>query len=103
MTPFCQAKKPFDAVFATSDIIALGAVRRLKDEGFRVPEDIAVMGYDNIDMCRYVDPPLTTISQPQFEMGWEACSLLVEKLQNGDASFTEKTLDVSLVLRESVM
>lgn len=100
---FLQAKKPFDAVFATSDIIALGAIRRLKDEGIRVPDDIAVMGYDNIDMCRYVDPPLTTISQPQFEMGWEACSLLVEKLQNGDASFTEKTLDVSLVLRESVM
>ena len=58
-----------DAVFVASDMMAHGALQALKDGGRRVPEDVAVIGFDDFEISRYSDPPLTTVRQPIVDMG----------------------------------
>lgn len=67
----------FDAVFATSDPKAIIAMMAIKNFGLKIPEDIAVMGFDNMEMSMYVDPPLTTISQPLYDVGVKAAEKLI--------------------------
>ncbi|HZX76390.1 LacI family DNA-binding transcriptional regulator [Lysobacter sp.] len=89
----------FDAVFAASDLIAIGALRALADAGLRVPEDIAVVGFDDIPMARFASPPLTTVFQDTKRAG----ELLVETLLRQVAGETTQsiTLPASLVVRKS--
>jgi len=68
--------EPFDAIFAASDLIAIGAIHALKQAGLRVPEDVAVVGFDGTPMARFTDPPLTTVVQDTARAG----ELLVETL-----------------------
>lgn len=89
----------FDAVFAASDLIAIGAMRALADAGLRVPEDVAVVGFDDIPMARFATPPLTTVFQDTKRAG----ELLVETLMrqvHGEAT-QSITLPASLVVRKS--
>ncbi len=65
-----------DAIFATTDLRALGAIRAIKDFGYKVPEDISVIGFDNVEFSELMDPQLTTVAQPLYSMG----SLAMEKL-----------------------
>jgi DNA-binding LacI/PurR family transcriptional regulator len=67
---------PFDAVFAASDLIAIGALRALREAGLRTPEDVAVVGFDGTPMCCFASPPLTTVVQDTAQAG----ELLVETL-----------------------
>jgi DNA-binding LacI/PurR family transcriptional regulator len=67
-----------EAVFAANDQMALDAIRAAKDYGLHVPDDIAVVGYDDISLAHYVDPPLTTVAQPAYELGYQAASLALE-------------------------
>lgn len=69
-----------DAVFAASDPTALGALRYLKDRGTRVPEDVAVVGFDDSAIGRYTDPPLTTVHQPLGEMGERMVRMLLARI-----------------------
>jgi len=89
----------FDAVFAASDLIAVGAIRAIRRAGRKVPSDIAVVGYDNIQIARYSSPPLTTISQDMAKAG----RLMVSKLLN--AASTSNTLSerlpTDLIVRDS--
>ncbi|WP_026486081.1 LacI family DNA-binding transcriptional regulator [Caldanaerobius polysaccharolyticus] len=89
-----------DAIFAASDPMAIAAMRAVKSRGFRVPEDISIMGFDDLDMAAYVDPPLTTVSQPVREMGAEAFSMLL-KLINRE-SVRPRVIKPELVIRKSV-
>jgi DNA-binding LacI/PurR family transcriptional regulator len=92
-----------DAIFATSDPKAIGVIRALKDMGLSVPEDVSVIGFDNIDMAEMMDPPLTTIAQPFYEAGMLAAKRLV-KLMNSKRSqkpVIEK-LEPKLLVRSSV-
>jgi DNA-binding LacI/PurR family transcriptional regulator len=68
------------AVFARNDYTAFGAIYAARDQGLSVPDDIAVMGFDNIPMAAYSIPPLTTIEQPTAELGHKAASMLLERL-----------------------
>jgi DNA-binding LacI/PurR family transcriptional regulator len=89
----------FDAIFAASDLIALGAIRAIRRAGKRVPQDISVVGYDNIKIARYNSPPLTTISQDMSKAG----RLMVSKLLNSThvgAAHSER-LPTELIVRES--
>ena len=89
----------FDAVFAASDLIAIGAMRALAEAGLRVPEDIAVVGFDDIPTARFASPPLTTVFQDTKHAG----ELLVETLLRqiaGEATHSI-TLPASLVVRRS--
>lgn len=64
------------AVFAASDLLAIGAIRAIRDSGLKVPEDISIIGCNNIEACQYIDPPLTTVSQNKEKIGAIASELL---------------------------
>ncbi|KPU44516.1 catabolite control protein A [Oxobacter pfennigii] len=70
-----------DAVFATSDPKAIVIIRAIKDRGLRIPADISVMGFDNIEVSALIDPPLSTVSQPLYEMGVLAAKKLIDMIK----------------------
>jgi DNA-binding LacI/PurR family transcriptional regulator len=91
---------PVDAVFAASDLMAAGALRALRAAGRRVPEDVAVVGFEDSAVARYAQPPLTTVRQPIEEMGRQATRLLLAKIA-GETGDMHLILDVELVVRAS--
>ena len=92
--------RPVDAVFAASDLMAAGALRTLRAAGRRVPDDVAVVGFEDSAVARYAQPPLTTVRQPIEEMGRQAARLLLAKVA-GEAAGMHLILDVELVVRAS--
>jgi LacI family transcriptional regulator len=90
------------AVFAANDLMALGAMGHARDEGVRVPEDVAIAGFDDIDAARMVTPRLTTIHQPQRDIGGQVVRLLLGRL-SGDVTAPAQELraKLELVVRES--
>jgi DNA-binding LacI/PurR family transcriptional regulator len=88
----------FDGIFAASDLIAIGAIRALTRSGRKVPEDVSVVGYDNIPASRLVTPRLTTIDQDANLAGHMLVSKLIDS-QGGRA--TSDRLETSLLIRES--
>ena len=92
--------RPVDAVFAVSDLMAAGALRALRAAGRRVPDDVAVVGFEDSAVARYAQPPLTTVRQPIEEMGRQATRLLLAKVA-GQAGGMHLVLDVELVVRAS--
>jgi DNA-binding LacI/PurR family transcriptional regulator len=92
--------RPVDAVFAASDLMAAGALRALRAAGRRVPDDVAVVGFEDSAVARYTQPPLTTVRQPIEEMGRQATRLLLAKVA-GEAGRMHLILDVELVVRAS--
>jgi len=70
------------AVFATNDIVAVGAWRTLLEAGFRVPQDFSIVGFDDIEISRFLVPPLTTVGQPTSEMGAKAVDLLLQLMSH---------------------
>ncbi len=74
-----------DAVFVASDLMAAGAIRALRERGRRVPDDVAVVGFEDSSIARQTDPPLTTVHQPVEQMGREMARLLVARIQNSEA------------------
>ena len=89
-----------DAVFAASDLMADGAMRTLRQAGRRVPDDVAVVGFDDIEIARYTEPPLTTVRQPIIEMGAEMVRLIL-RLSAGEDSGPSVVLPTELIIRES--
>ena len=83
-----KAKQPPTAVFCFNDEMALGAIRWLKSTGRSVPQDVSVVGFDDIEFASFCDPPLTTIEQPTHEIGNKAMSLLFDLLSGGKAEPT---------------
>ncbi|MDR1247907.1 MAG: LacI family transcriptional regulator [Treponema sp.] len=93
--------RDFTAIFAASDELALGAMRTLHDGGIRVPEDISVIGFDDIDIADYLHPRLTTIRQPIREIGEQSALNLHRHITGGSASFQELIIPHKLIVRES--
>jgi DNA-binding LacI/PurR family transcriptional regulator len=89
-----------DAVFVASDTMALGALRALRQAGRRVPDDVAVVGFDDNDDAQYSDPPLTTIRQPIVEMGRQMVRLLLDLTAGGEAE-SPVILPTELAVRQS--
>lgn len=92
---------PATAIFAVNDQIALGLYLGMADQGCRIPEDYSVIGYDNIDMCEYVVPQLTTIAQPIFELGQTTAKMLIDRIEKPNKQWEEELLPVQLVKRFS--
>ena len=88
------------AVFAMSDIMAVGALRAIRDRGLRVPEDISVMGYDGIDLGRYLDPQLTTIRQYRDTIARRSLEILLDGMEGKPA--VHEVVPFSLIPGESV-
>lgn len=89
------------AIFCFSDEIAIGAIKAIKRKGLRVPEDISVIGFDNIDICEYIDPPLTTVDQPAVEMGKRAMEVLYKLIQGEPIEHFAEYKPFQLLIRES--
>jgi DNA-binding LacI/PurR family transcriptional regulator len=89
-----------DAVFAASDLMAHGALRALREAGRRVPDDVAVIGFDDIELAGYTDPALTTVRQPIQEIGRQLARRLL-RLAAGEEIGNAMVLPTELVIRES--
>lgn len=93
---------PPSAIFAFDDLMAIGAMEELRRRGMRVPEDVAVVGFDDIDLAAFVDPPLTTVAQPKAEMGRLATDRLLDMIETGRPPKNRiVTLTPALVVRRS--
>ena len=90
-----------DGIFAASDTMAMGAMRAIQDAGLRVPEDIAVIGFDDVPQAAHANPPLTTLRQPIQRMGSLAAETLVEIISHPTDQVNRMILPVELVIRQS--
>lgn len=96
------ASPSIDGVFCQTDLMALGLIQGLMKAGKRIPEDIAIVGYDDIDLASYFRPTLTTVHQPLGEIAAEACERLIKLLAGTDATRPiHRLVSPSLVVRES--
>jgi len=90
------------AVIATSDLMALGAMHAIRSQGLSIPQDISVVGFDNIAMAAHANPPLTTISPPKFEMGSQAMQIILRQTDTEPALPEEYVvMESPLIVRES--
>jgi LacI family transcriptional regulator len=96
-----QSNIEFDAVYCGDDMIAIGAIKVLKDKGFKIPEDIGVMGYDNIYISEVVEPSLSTVRQPNYEMGTKAVSLALDAIEDRRIKGKVSILQTDLIIRKS--
>jgi len=100
ITDLLQLEPRPTAIFATNDIVAIGAWRKLVESGFRIPRDISIMGFDDIEISRFLVPPLTTVAQPYREIGAQAVELLISLVQSRDAKKpAEKNVILNPTLR----
>ncbi len=91
-----------DAIFAVNDPVAIGAFQRIKEAGIKIPDEIGIVGFSNNKITSLVDPPLTTVDQPAFEMGKTAAEILIEKIENKKKSAPKTIiLDAKLIIRKS--
>lgn len=97
---FQLEEKP-TAVFAVSDTLAIGALKGINGSGLHVPDDIAIVGFDNIHFSNMTNPTLTTISQPMYKMGCIAVDMLISRIQGEKVESV--VLDHELIIRESTM
>jgi len=95
-----QRTRDFTALFAYNDLSAIGALRALRDCGLRVPDDVSVVGFDDINSAAFQIPSLTTVRQPLDKMGALAGEILLQRIQGG-ANPVEVTVDPELIIRES--
>jgi LacI family transcriptional regulator len=93
--------EPPTAIFIASDMVAMGALRALHDNGLQVPEEIAVVGFDDITVARFITPALTTFHVPTFGLGWSAAELLIRVIEQDQPGQIHVRLDTELVIRES--
>lgn len=88
-------------VCCACDLIAIGAISAVQDAGLRVPEDIRVAGFDDIELSDYLSVPLTTMRQPKYEIGFEGVKLLLERLENAEMRTKHIVMRSELVIRKS--
>ncbi len=88
------------AVFLSNDMMAIGAIKAVKEIGKKIPDDISIVGFDDIALSRFTSPALTTVHQPAYEKGFEATKSLIRFLEEGVKPIT-KILNVNLVVRNS--
>ena len=90
------------AIFCCSDTIAIGAYQAIQNQGLRIPQDISIMGYDDIELARYLFPSLSTISQPKAELGKLAVEALLQRIQEPNENYRTLVLEPTCILRESI-
>ncbi|MCL7454032.1 MAG: substrate-binding domain-containing protein, partial [Anaerolineae bacterium] len=88
------------ALFAASDVVAIGAMSAIQRAGLRIPQDLAVVGFDDIFLAAYFQPPLTTVRVPAYGLGWTAAEVLINLIE-GEEGISSVTLETELVVRAS--
>lgn len=101
MEELLQLSEPPTAVFAASDLTAIGAMRTCASAGVRVPEDISFVGYDDIPLADHIQPSLTTIRQGKVNLGAQGGRALVERIEGGDLPSSPVTMPVEVIVRKS--
>ena len=96
-----ERKVPFTALFAYNDLSALGAIRAFQEVGIRVPHDVSVVGFDDIQGAAYNTPSLTTVRQPLTRMGNLAAETLLERIEGNKDYPGEIAIQPELIIRES--
>jgi LacI family transcriptional regulator len=97
----CLIPRRPEAVFAASDLMAIGALRALRESGLRVPQDIAIIGFDDVPSAARSDPPLTTVRQPIQKTGAAAVEMLINLIESPQSGPFQVVLDTELIIRES--
>jgi len=92
MKSLLKRVQDFTAVFAMSDVTALGAIRAIHDSGLRVPDDISVIGFDGIEMGQYMVPKLTTIAQPEVQIAERVVDILLKQISGDEKAIYEQTM-----------
>ena len=91
----------FDSIFCYNDMLALGVIKALKERGFSIPENVSIVGYDDIIFSSFVCPALTTVRIDKYRLGYEAFKILIDIVKGRRKKIKRKVLDVELVIRES--
>ena len=92
---------PPTAVFVASDLVAFGALVAIRERGLIIPDDVAVVGFDDVRLAHYVDPPLTTVRLPAYDLGHRAAALLTQLIRGEPVEEREILLQTELVVRQS--
>lgn len=100
-TELVRLRKPPTAIVAANDLVAIGAMNALRHLNKRVPEDVAIVGYDNISMAGLFNPPITTIAQPLYRMGESAMEALLARIINPDLDGQTIRFETELLVRAS--
>lgn len=93
--------KDVTAVFACNDAMAIGAMQYFRDNGYKIPNDVSIVGFDDVEADLMIDPPLTTIRVPKIEMGAEALKLMTENLKQKKNLLKKILVPVELIIRKS--
>ena len=101
MKQLLQVTPRLTAVFVASDVVAMGAMLAIKEAGLRIPKDIALVGFDDIPLAEYYDPPLTTIRLPAFGLGWAGGERLIRIIQGEGLNDASLLLESKLITRQS--
>jgi LacI family transcriptional regulator len=89
------------ALYAMCDVIAFGAMTAIREAGLRIPEDIAVVGFDDMRLARYSIPPLTTVREPDIDHGWLAGNMLMDLINNRPLEQNHIVLKTEMKIRDS--
>jgi DNA-binding LacI/PurR family transcriptional regulator len=104
MLSLAQLRRPPSAVFARNDFTAIGAMRAAYTLGMRVPDDVAIAGFDNIPLAAFTTPPLTTVAQPIAEQGSTAARFLLERITATKPGTSKSiSMECSLIIRGSTV
>ena len=101
MRRLLDLSEPPTAVFVASDLVAFGALVGIKERGLHVPRDVALVGFDDVQLAHYVDPPLTTVRLPAYNLGYRAAALLTRLIGDELVEEPEILLQTELVVRQS--
>jgi LacI family transcriptional regulator len=96
-------KDPPTAIFACNDLMAFGVNHAITEAGYSIPQDFSLVGFDDIYLSTYVNPPLTTIRQPRIEMGREAIDCLLMRIKDNVHYSRSVSLSAELIVRSSTM
>ena len=101
MVSLLDLPHPPTALFVASDMVAVGALKAIQDRGLRVPEDVALVSFDDVTIARFVTPPLTTVRVPAFGLGWAAGELLIRIIEQDLPRELHVLLETELIVRGS--
>jgi len=95
-------KVEFDGLFCYNDEMAYGAIEAIKEEGLRIPEDVAIVGYDDIEFSRMLSPSLTSVTFDKYTLGYRAFKMLLERLNDSEMEAETELVDVSLAVKRGL-
>jgi DNA-binding LacI/PurR family transcriptional regulator len=96
-----QDDNPPDVIFAANNLMTMGAMRALHDLGVSIPEQVALIGFDDMPWAQDLNPALTAVSQPGYELGSQAVQLLLKRIEHPESAYQKVTLQPRLIVRQS--